>query len=80
MLQLFSHLQNFIGEANLEQIGQFRRVQLALQKVHLSILDLHQAVGDLQLEIFYIQIGSVVFKHFVTECVNSQLLAQEKFS
>lgn len=53
-------------------------MQLALQKVHLPILDLHQAVGDLQLEIFYIQIRSVVFEHFVTECVNAQLLAQEK--
>lgn len=66
LLPLFSHLQNFIGEANLEQVGQLRRLQLALQKVHLAILDLHQAVGDLQLQVFDIQIRGVVFEHFVT--------------
>lgn len=58
--------QDLVGHSQLEQVGQFRRVQLTLQKVHFAVLDLHQAVGDLQLQVFYIQIRGVVFEHLVT--------------
>lgn len=60
------HLQYLIGQANLEQVRQLGRVQLALEVIHLAILDLHKAVGDLQLQVFYIQIRGVVFEHLVT--------------